>query len=99
MKRASISETKNRLSALLDRVRQGQTVIIEDRGLPVARLEPIVAAGTEPEGRLARLERQGIVRRTGSATLRSSFFRTRPPRRAGKRAASAILIDERREGR
>src|SRR3989442_1226313 len=37
---ASISEAKNRLSALIDHVRAGDTVVIVDRGIPVARLEP-----------------------------------------------------------
>ncbi len=62
MKKASITEAKNRLSALLDAVRHGQTVLILDRGIPVARLEP-VAGEEDSEGRLARLERQGILRR------------------------------------
>ena len=63
MKRTSVTEAKNRLSALLDRVRHGETVLIEDRGIPVAQLAPVVEpeAG-EDRGRLARLERQGRVR-------------------------------------
>ena len=36
MKTATISETKNRLSALLDRVRHGETILITDRERPVA---------------------------------------------------------------
>ena len=98
MKRASISETKNRLSALLDQVRQGHPVIIEDRGLPVARLEPVVGDGVQPEGRLARLERQGIARRSAKR-LSKTLFATRPPRARKGRKASDIIIEERREGR
>ena len=42
MKKASITETKNRLSARCSiRVRHGETVLIMDRGNPVARLEPV----------------------------------------------------------
>jgi prevent-host-death family protein len=96
MKRASISQAKNQLSALLDRVRRGQAVVIEDRGVPVARLEPLT--GTEPEGRLARLERDGIVARA-AATLPASFFSTSPPKPRRGSAASELLIDERRSGR
>ncbi len=41
MKTASISQTKNQLSALLDAVRHGETILIMDRNCPVARLEPV----------------------------------------------------------
>lgn len=97
MKRASISEAKNALSALLDRVRQGKTVIIEDRGVPVARLEPI--AGTpDPEGRLARLDRGGLVRPPVRG-LPEKWLEGRPPRLLKGRSASDIILAERREGR
>ena len=61
MKTATISDAKNRLSSLLDRVKAGQTVIITDRGVPVARLEP-VSSSSEPIGRRQRLARTGVVR-------------------------------------
>jgi antitoxin (DNA-binding transcriptional repressor) of toxin-antitoxin stability system len=96
MKRASISEAKNGLSALLDRVRQGQSVVIEDRGVPVARLEAL--GGAAPEGRLARLERDGLITRA-PARLPASFFTERPPRTRHGRTASDLLIDERRDSR
>ena len=40
MKTATITQTKNGLSALLDRVQHGETIVITDRSRPVARLEP-----------------------------------------------------------
>jgi len=40
MKRATLTETKNNLSALVDQVQHGETIVILDRGRPVARLEP-----------------------------------------------------------
>ena len=98
MKRASISEAKNRLSALLDRVRQGGSVVIEDRGVPIARLEPVTGTGLDPEGRLARLERQGLLRRPAKGAAKS-LLASRPPRPRGGWKASDVLIDERREGR
>jgi prevent-host-death family protein len=61
MRRATITEAKNGLSALIDRVKAGETILITERGVPVARLEPTIA--DDDEGRLARLERAGIVRR------------------------------------
>src|SRR5688572_4945263 len=97
MKKASISEAKNAFSALLDRVRQGRSIVIEDRGVPVARLEPI-ADRLDPEGRLSRLERQGLVTPPRRA-LPKSWLQTRPPRLLKGRRASDIVLEERREGR
>ena len=45
---ATITEAKNRLSALIDHVRGGESVLIVDRGIPVARLESAVNADAEP---------------------------------------------------
>lgn len=95
--RASISEAKNGLSALLDRVRAGARVVIEDRGVPIARLEPLGAPGAT-EGRLARLERAGLVR-APRAKVPRGILAAPPPRARGRAAASAALIDERRSGR
>lgn len=63
MKTASISEAKNRLSAYIDRVRRGETVVITDRGKPVAQLAPL-EPGTPAhhDAQLAELARLGIVR-------------------------------------
>ena len=38
---ASISEAKAKLSALLERVKAGETVTITDRGVPVAQIVPL----------------------------------------------------------
>ena len=100
MKKASITETKNRLSALLDLVRHGETVLIMDRGRPVARLEPVQqgTGGGETAGRLARLERAGIIRQ--SPLVNADKLLLQPPPKA-KRGASALraLLEERAQGR
>ena len=54
MKSATITEVKNQLSAIIDRVRAGETVIVTDRGQPVATIEP-VRAGADDEARLVVL--------------------------------------------
>ncbi len=59
---ATVTEAKNGLSALLDQVKAGETVLITDRGVPVARIEP-VTIDDDPEWWLTRLERKGIIRR------------------------------------
>lgn len=99
MKRASISEAKNRLSALIDSVKGGSSVLIVDRGRPVARLEPVGRpGGANDDDRLGRLVREGVVRPPRGAAAKS-LLATAPPR--GKKGISALraLLDERREGR
>jgi prevent-host-death family protein len=98
MKKASITEAKNNLSALIDSVRGGSPVLIVDRGRPVARLEPVSGIGADDDDRLARLVREGIVR-PARGDAPKVLFATRPPR--AKKGASGVraLLDERREGR
>jgi prevent-host-death family protein len=99
MKKVSITEAKNGLSALIDGLKGGSPVLIVDRGRPVARLEPIM--GGEPDdqdGRLAQLIRDGVVRPARAALTRSVIFEQLLCRR-GKPSVVAALIAERREGR
>lgn len=97
MKIASVTETKAKLSALLDLVRQGETVTIVDRGRPVARLVPAVGSdGGDDEARLRRLERAGLIRRGRSGP--PSELLLSPPPRAGASVVEALL-EERREAR
>jgi prevent-host-death family protein len=75
MKIASISQTKNQLSALIDAVKQGETVLIMDRDRPVARLEPVQSSElANDEGRLARLERAGVLRRAKAKLQPTSIW-------------------------
>ena len=71
--------------------------MIEDRGVPVARLEP-VSGRPDAEGRLARLERQGFVRPPRRA-LPKGWLDARPPQLLKGRRASDIVLEERRESR
>jgi len=99
MKRASITEAKNNLSALIDGLKGGSPVLIVDRGRPVARLEP-VTTGLEAghDGRLLRLVRDGIVRPRRAAPPPTLFSQPPPRAKAGASAVKALL-DERRAGR
>lgn len=88
------------MSALLDRVRHGETVLITDRDRPIARLVPVVSA-TEAgpdEGRLARLERAGIIRRASRNRL-DEILRVPPPTPQPGGDVLAALLEERRAGR
>ena len=89
MKTASVSQTKNQLSALLDQVRQGETVVITDHDRPVAKLTAIETM--DISGGIGMLERKGIVRR-GKGGLCSL---AKPPCPKGNASAVAMLLEER----
>ena len=100
MKTASITETKNNLSALLDQVQQGQTILIMDRNRPVARLEPVTKAGkTDVEGRMERLVRAGLARRPQETLDVQDFLKRSRPKVCEGGSVLAALLEERREGR
>ena len=97
MRTTTLTDAKNKLSALIDQVRAGESVTILDRGRPVARIEP-VGTYPDPSGRLARLERAGTIR-IGSAAPPLELLRgPAPPVSPGASAVDAVM-DERRSGR
>jgi prevent-host-death family protein len=97
MTTASVTEAKNNLSALLRKVRSGETILILDRNIPVARLEPLPPGSNEAdEARLLELERQGLMKR-GTGKLPKDFWTTPLPKFKG--SAVAELLKEREEAR
>lgn len=96
MKTATITEAKNGLSALIDRVRAGESVVITDRGVPVAVLEP-VQGRLDVRDRLGRLERAGILRRGVGAPPMELLRGQRPTPRDGADIVE-IVLEERRSG-
>jgi hypothetical protein len=54
--------------------------------------------GDNPEGKIARLERQGLLRR-GSAPLPREILTVTPPRASEGIGALEALLAERRDGR
>lgn len=98
MRVATITEAKNGLSALIDHVRGGESVLIVDRGIPVARLESAVSSDLDADGRIARLERAGAVRVARTAPPTDLLSRRPPSARRGVSAVNALL-EERRAGR
>ncbi len=98
MKTTSISTAKNRLSALIDLVRKGETVIITDRNQPVAQLTPLPPHAVSASSRLAVLERSGLVKRARTLAGKHLLERLPPMPRTGADLLGALLA-ERDEGR
>jgi prevent-host-death family protein len=97
MKTTTLTEAKENLSALVDQVQHGETILILDHGRPVARLESVSEIETDPEARIARLERQGLLRRASAPVSREVFEKKLTPPSEGASALEALLA-EREEG-
>lgn len=95
MTTTSISELKARLSAYLDMVRQGDEVLVTDRGRVIARLAPVKGKLLD-ESRREVLIRSGRVRPPTAALPRGFFKAPRPKDSMG--LSLAALLEERREG-
>ena len=94
MKKASVSDLKNRISRYLDYVKHGETVLVLHRKVPVAKLKPVTAKSSS--GKLVALERKGIIR-LGSGEIPEKFFKEKL---SGKRARILdALFEERETGR
>jgi prevent-host-death family protein len=94
MTKTSIAELKNQLSAYLQRVRAGQTVVVYDRDRPIARIDRI--ADEDDDDRIAQLQRAGIVT-PPREPLPLELLRTPLPR--GEHGVLDALLQERAEGR
>jgi antitoxin (DNA-binding transcriptional repressor) of toxin-antitoxin stability system len=97
MKTATISQTKNDLSALLDAVRQGETIVILDRTTPVARLDAVFGPSDAATARrVNQLERHGLLQRPANP-FPTTLLSARLPR--AKASVLKALLEEREDGR
>lgn len=98
MPRVKVAELKNNLSRYLEHVRAGGTVLVLHRDRPVARIVPVSgeAPGRDDDGRLAELERLGLIRR-GKGGMRAWLRKHRPVKVPGGSLVKDVL-DERRSG-
>ena len=61
MKTVGSRELKIRLGTYLRLVREGSTIVVTDRGEPIAELRPLPAASTELERRLRKVAATGLL--------------------------------------
>lgn len=95
MQRASITEARNGFSSLVDQVRRGESIIITDRGRPVARIEPY--RGPD-DPRIQRLIAQGVLRPPRRKLDVEAFLKAPRPRLPEGVSAVAAVIADRNEG-
>ena len=87
-------ELKTRLGTYLKRVREGVTLVITDRGHPVAELRPLDAGRHGIERRLAELEAAGILSRDSRSR---AALRPFVPIASRGRPASDAVSDDRQD--
>ena len=98
MKTATITETKNHLSALLHDVQRGETVVVLDRKRPVARIEPVNTDAVEgSDARISRLQKAGVL--LPPRENRKEEVLSTPPVCIGQASAVHALLEERESGR
>lgn len=93
MSTVGIKELKNRLTHYLRRTKQGEEVIVTDRGKPIALIQGIQSAEhiATREARLARLAAQGLV----TLPARKLMKRVRAVQVSGPPVSRMILEDRR----
>lgn len=83
-----VSELRARLSHWLDRAREGEEVVVTDRGVPIVRL-----LGVEATTTLEELIQRGVITRPAR---RSRPTATNRPRPRSRRPVADHVSDQRR---
>ena len=84
----SIRELKSRLSHYLRLTRQGESVVITDRGVPIGRIVPM---GQDLDQRLAAMREAGLAQWSGQKL----HHRKPVARLRGKKTVAQLLVDDR----
>lgn len=90
MRSVSIAEVKNRLSAYLDLVRQGEEVLVRDRKRPIAKIVPLSAGDWQADEEA--LIAAGLMRppdEDPTAAFWTAFWKMPAPRVSARRLAAA----------
>ncbi len=93
MSSVGVKELKNRLTHYLRKTKQGEEVIVTERGRPIALIQPIQSAerARSLEARLARLTAQGLV----TPPARKPMRKVRLVTIAGPPVSKIVLEDRR----
>lgn len=93
MSTVGIRELKNRLTHYLRRTKQGEEVVVTERGKPIALIQPVHSAdrAVSLDARLAKLAAQGLV----TLPTRKPLKRVRLAKISGRPISRTILEDRR----
>lgn len=99
MKTKSVSEARASLSSLIEEVRHGETIIITNRGEPVARIEPCTPIDGFGSDRINSLVAKGLAIPPRKRMDAEEFLSARRPELPEGVDLSDYVIEERRESR
>jgi prevent-host-death family protein len=88
-KMVGMQELKAKLSAYLDEVKGGKTIIITDRGKPVGQISPV---GKRLDGKLTELARHRNYKWSGEKLKAGKLSKVKP---RGKKMMSEIVSENR----
>ena len=93
MSTVGVKELKNHLTQYLRRTKQGEEVVVTERGKPIAVIQPIQSAApvVSLQARLARLAAQGLV----ALPTHKPLKKVRMVKVSGPPISRAILEDRR----
>jgi len=93
MSTVGVKELKNRLTQYLRRTKQGEEVVVTERGKPIAIIQPIQSPGpvVSLQARLAKLAARGLL----TLPTRRPLKRVRKVRVSGPPISRTILEDRR----
>ena len=98
MEYVGVAALKAKLSMYLARVREGEEVIVSDRGRPIAKLVPVLPTDLDDAemARLRDLERRGLIK-LGTMHIPDSFWEMPRPKDPTASVRKAVE-EERAEG-
>lgn len=93
MSTVGVRDLKNRLTQYLRRTKQGDEVVVTERGKPIALIQPIQSAEhvVSFDARLAKLAAQGLI----ALPTRKPLRRVRLVKVSGRPVSRTILADRR----
>lgn len=87
----SIRELKSRLSHYLRLTREGESVVITDRGVPIGRIVPMGPAAQGLDQRLQAMREAGLAQWSGQ-----KLARHRPAAKLkGRKTVAQLLVEDR----
>lgn len=97
MKNVNVAELKNKLSAYLDQVEQGEEIVVKNRAKAVAKIIPLKSSQTSEEWELVVQGKLRLPAKEMSKSFLKSFLAAKMPRVSAGSSVEA-LIKDRNEG-
>jgi len=92
------TEVGKHFEEVLERVKNGEQVVVTENGVAVAQIAPAPVQRETDEEKLARLERAGVITRNGTGQVARWIIDEPPPKTEDGSSIVEVLLEERRSG-